>query len=119
MRPDTSRIHFTAVVCGAWLVVVAALMAGTITVTAPASAQSGPVNTGADEMHAKMRYQGRTCMATHTHTGTSRAGGSEAIARRWAIRDWVDYTVGEYGTAWGSWQRSRAPHISCRERNDG
>lgn len=81
--------------------------------------KSGPAITGMDSMHQQIRVGNRVCMASHTHTGRVENEPSKSVAKKEAIAVWVDYTVGEYGYAWGSWNKARAKNITCRDGHSG
>ena len=59
------------------------------------------------------------CMTDHFHYGSSSGRASKKAAQAAATAAWADFTVFEYGSAWGSFKRARSKGISCERTNDG
>lgn len=87
--------------------VLKAVLISGLLAAAPGSAQA------LDWLHAQRFEGGRVCMVDHFHDGSSFAQPSRAAAERAAIANWVSFTAGEYGGAWGSWRLAASRGINC------
>lgn len=68
---------------------------------------------GMADLHAKVRVGNKLCMSDHYHSGQSSNQPSKAAAEKEAIQNWQDFTVWEYGGAWGSYAASVAKSMRC------
>jgi hypothetical protein len=73
--------------------------------------------TGLDGLHEKRREGRLYCFTDHFHDGY----GSERDKKKAeaaAIKDWREFTTGEYGTTWGSYLSAASKKMVC-ESADG
>ncbi len=75
--------------------------------------------TGMAGMHDWKRERGRTCFASHSHSGTSGIKRTKKAAMRAAIHSWYEYTAGEYGSDWAKFRRSAGRVHSCTRESGG
>jgi hypothetical protein len=92
-----------------------ALMA-LLTIAAPATVFAD--DTGVASLH-DMKYETgrRVCMTDHFHDGSG-VGKTRKEAEAVAKRSWIEFTVFEYGTDWGSFERAESPATECSEAGD-
>jgi hypothetical protein len=86
---------------------LAAISAALLTISPPVRADLGLAG-----LHAKERIGNRTCMIGHTHSGAG-SDASPQMAQAKAIRDWSEFTVFEYGQAWGNFALSADRQVKC------
>jgi hypothetical protein len=82
-----------------------------------AVALSGAVTaheTGLASIHDWRREGSRVCMTDHFHSGSGN-GATRGAAQREAIASWADFTIFEYGDAWGSFQKAASKSVKCNE----
>lgn len=85
---------------------------------------SAPLYATADEtgfasMHSWTKVGRKTCMTDHTHYGSSTGHRTERAAMRAAIKDWQEFTAGEYGLDWAYFHRAHARLKSCNRAPGG
>ena len=64
---------------------------------------------------ARIKY----CQGDHFHYGSSQGHPTKAKARAAAIRSWSEFTVFEYGDAWGRFKRGLKRRVRCSKDVDG
>ncbi len=80
----------------------ALLIAGlSVTAAPPATAQQSSYSAP----HSARIVGRKLCFDNHTHVGGA-PGRTKRIAHKKAIREWIEFTAWEYGTAWASYRRS-------------
>lgn len=73
--------------------------------------------TGLASIHEWRREGGRICMSEHFHSGSG-SGPTKKAAESEAVASWVSFTVFEYGTIWGSFQRAASKGVACKPKGD-
>jgi len=76
-------------------------------------------DTGFASMHAWTKVGRKTCYADHTHFGSSNGHKTKKKAMAAAIRDWREFTAGEYGTDWATFKIATAKNSSCSQGASG
>lgn len=79
---------------------------------APASADDTGV---AQVLHDLKREGKRTCMVTHSHSGSSAGEASRKAAEIAAVKAWAGFTAWEYGTDWAQWTKAAGKQMSCTQ----
>jgi len=70
----------------------------------------------ANILHTVRAERGKVCMVGHFHIGDSpRAFSSRRKAHMAAIHHWVTFTVAEYGTDWGNYNRAANRTTDCEK----
>jgi len=64
-------------------------------------------------MHDQRVENGQICMSSHEHIAFAGPYDSKRTAYVRAVKKWQDYTVDEYGHAWGSFRRSAGKDVTC------
>lgn len=72
-------------------------------------------DTGLASIHAWRKERGRTCMIDHFHYGSG-TGPTKRTAEKAALDSWTSFTVFEYGTDWGSYNRAGSRIMECQQR---
>lgn len=65
---------------------------------------------------AKRGSDGKVCrvlVAPHMHVGIGGDARSERAARAAAVRHWRNFTIWEYGRAWGNVSLARSKSLNC------
>ena len=86
------------------LIAAFALVGGVTGIAAQESGLAG--------LHEWRRVGSKTCFVDHYHDGSG-SGPSQQAAVAQAVRSWTDFTVLEYGSAWGSYANSISKSVSC------
>ena len=74
----------------------------TVTIAQPVQAQQ---SASYSAPHSARIIGRKLCLESHTHVGGA-TGRTKRIAHKKAIREWIEFTAWEYGTAWASYRRS-------------
>jgi len=72
-----------------------------------------------DWLHQKRVERSLVCMSDHFHLGEGRPAASKQAAVHSAIRDWIGYTAGEYGSAWGNFRIAASKSARCEPAGRG
>jgi hypothetical protein len=72
-------------------------------------------DTGLAAIHDWRREGGRTCLSDHFHDGAG-TGDTRKAAEAKAIVSWIEFTVLEYGTDWGSYKIAGSKRMDCTEK---
>ncbi len=89
------------------------LLFGSVLLVAAAIAARAD-DTGLASIHDLRRESGRVCMSDHFHDGSG-TGETRKAAEAKAVASWIDFTVLEYGTDWGSYQLSASKKMDCKD----
>ncbi|MCP4936945.1 MAG: hypothetical protein GY927_22750 [bacterium] len=82
-------------------------------ISAPASATDTGV---ASMLHTLRSEKAQVCLVGHFHYGKSpRAFPSRDKAYKTAVNHWVTFTVAEYGTDWGHYNRASHRSANCEK----
>jgi hypothetical protein len=74
---------------------------------------------GLEFLHAQ-RVEGRkVCFTEHIHYGSSTAQANRKAAEANAVGSWADFTILEYGGAWGSWRLAASKGMKCGSSGGG
>lgn len=72
-----------------------------------------------DHLHAQARVGNLVCMTDHWHYGEGGPVKDRKVAERLARQKWAEFTVMEYGKAWGAFERAGGRRVECKETKDG
>ena len=75
-------------------------------------------DTGFASAHDKVKVGGKSCFATHAHSGFG-DGATKEAARQAALKTWYEYTAFEYGSDWAHWSKSTAQKVSYTKAEKG
>lgn len=75
-------------------------------------------DTGFASMHDIVKSRGKSCFASHAHSGSGQ-GKTKPAAFAAAFKDWYAYTAGEYGSDWARWGKSAGKKISYAKASTG
>ena len=75
-------------------------------------------DTGFASSHDMVKSGGRKCFASHAHSGTGE-GKTKAAAMSAALKNWWEYTAGEYGSDWAHWGKSAGKTVSYAKAAGG
>jgi hypothetical protein len=89
-----------------------------IIATSAAAAGARADDTGFAYSHDLKKESGRTCFASHAHSGIGEAKTKDK-AQAAALKSWYEYTAGEYGSDWARWGRSAGQSVSYTKTADG
>ncbi len=84
----------------------------TLVVCAATGQPADAHETGLASIHEWRREGGRICMSSHYHDGNGN-GRTRHQAQLSAVRSWSDFTVFEYGRAWGHFSLAASKTIRC------
>jgi hypothetical protein len=90
------------------LILVWTTAASVLGVTRPIAAHE----TGLASIHDWRREGGRICMSDHYHDGSGN-GRTRHHAQLAAMHAWSDFTVFEYGSAWGHFGLAAGRKVRC------
>jgi hypothetical protein len=94
--------------------IAALALAGSISLTcSPAAAQ------GLEFLHAQRVEGRRVCFTDHVHYGSSNSQANRKAAEASAVGSWADFTILEYGGAWGSWRLAAGKSMKCGNSGGG
>lgn len=75
---------------------------------------SSPVAAQGLEFLHEQRVEGRrVCFTDHLHYGSSTSQANRKAAEASAVVSWADFTILEYGGAWGSWRLAASKSMQC------
>ena len=75
---------------------------------------STPVAAQGLEFLHDQRVEGRkVCFSDHVHYGSSNSQPNRKAAETSAVASWADFTILEYGGAWGSWRLAASKSMKC------
>jgi hypothetical protein len=85
-------------------------LAGVVVVGTCAAARAD--DTGVAGIHEWRHVGAKICFSDHYHDGSG-SGSSQHAAMVDAVRAWQEFTVFEYGSDWGSYERAVGKSASC------
>jgi hypothetical protein len=75
---------------------------------------------GIAAMVHKLRAEGgKVCQDGHFHVGTSPALDNKDKALKYALDNWSQFTIVEYGTSWGNFQSAAERSTDCWQEGTG
>lgn len=90
-----------------------------ILAAAASSPSAATPDTGmAGSIHDLRREGKKVCIVDHWHYGSG-VGGTKKRAEADAIKSWTDFTILEYGTAWGNFTKAANRSVSCSSDPQG